>query len=136
MSSVINHNDMRTEMTMLSFGFTQSRVSTFENTFVLVSETSPHTDMFFICCKQNVTVSSKISAHCICLQNMYNMFFFFLSQSNCAQYAAERRDEEKMCDHLIRAAKYRDHVTATQLIQKIVNILTDKHGAWGSSSKR
>ncbi|XP_049428298.1 lipopolysaccharide-responsive and beige-like anchor protein isoform X4 [Epinephelus fuscoguttatus] len=55
-------------------------------------------------------------------------------ESNCAQYAAEKRDEEKMCDHLIRAAKYRDHVTATQLIQKIVNILTDKHGAWGSSS--
>uniref|UniRef100_A0A671TYS3 Neurobeachin n=1 Tax=Sparus aurata TaxID=8175 RepID=A0A671TYS3_SPAAU len=57
-------------------------------------------------------------------------------ESNCAQYAAEKRDEEKMCDHLIRAAKYRDHVTATQLIQKIVNILTDKHGAWGSSAAR
>ncbi|XP_061684971.1 lipopolysaccharide-responsive and beige-like anchor protein isoform X4 [Syngnathoides biaculeatus] len=55
-------------------------------------------------------------------------------ESNCAQYAAEKRDEEKMCDHLIRAAKYRDHVTAMQLIQKIVNILTDKHGAWGASS--
>nr|XP_043884201.1 lipopolysaccharide-responsive and beige-like anchor protein isoform X3 [Solea senegalensis] len=55
-------------------------------------------------------------------------------ESNCAQYAADKRDEEKMCDHLIRAAKYRDHVTATQLIQKIVNILTDKHGAWGKSS--
>uniref|UniRef100_A0A3B3BAU9 Neurobeachin n=1 Tax=Oryzias melastigma TaxID=30732 RepID=A0A3B3BAU9_ORYME len=55
-------------------------------------------------------------------------------ESLCAQYAAEKRDEEKMCDHLIRAAKYRDHMTGTQLIQKIVNILTDKHGAWGSSS--
>ncbi|KAM6971940.1 LOW QUALITY PROTEIN: lipopolysaccharide-responsive and beige-like anchor protein [Aplochiton taeniatus] len=55
-------------------------------------------------------------------------------ESHCAQYSAEKRDEEKMCDHLIRAAKYRDHVTATQLIQKIVHILTDKHGAWGSSS--
>ncbi|XP_069545364.1 lipopolysaccharide-responsive and beige-like anchor protein isoform X1 [Brachyistius frenatus] len=55
-------------------------------------------------------------------------------ESNCAQYAADKRDEEKMCDHLIRAAKYRDHVTATQLTQKIVNILTDKHGAWGNSS--
>uniref|UniRef100_A0A6Q2ZIT0 LPS-responsive vesicle trafficking, beach and anchor containing n=1 Tax=Esox lucius TaxID=8010 RepID=A0A6Q2ZIT0_ESOLU len=54
-------------------------------------------------------------------------------ESHCAQYSAEKRDEEKMCDHLIRAAKYRDHVTATQLIQKIVNILTDKHGAWGRS---
>ncbi|XP_072525854.1 lipopolysaccharide-responsive and beige-like anchor protein isoform X2 [Salminus brasiliensis] len=57
-------------------------------------------------------------------------------ESHCAQYSADKRDEEKMCDHLIRAAKYRDHVTATQLIQKIVNILTDKHGAWGSSTYR
>ncbi|XP_013876127.1 lipopolysaccharide-responsive and beige-like anchor protein [Austrofundulus limnaeus] len=55
-------------------------------------------------------------------------------ESNCAEYAAEKREEEKMCDHLIRAAKFRDHMTATQLIQKIVNILTDKHGAWGNSS--
>uniref|UniRef100_UPI00398E3F74 lipopolysaccharide-responsive and beige-like anchor protein isoform X2 n=1 Tax=Pristiophorus japonicus TaxID=55135 RepID=UPI00398E3F74 len=55
-------------------------------------------------------------------------------ESLSAQYSAERREEEKMCDHLIRAAKYRDHVTSTQLIQKIINILTDKHGAWGSSS--
>ncbi|XP_053335852.1 lipopolysaccharide-responsive and beige-like anchor protein [Clarias gariepinus] len=55
-------------------------------------------------------------------------------ESHCAQYTAEKREEEKMCDHLIRAAKYRDHVTATQLIQKIINILTDKHGAWGSSA--
>uniref|UniRef100_A0A4W3I384 Neurobeachin n=1 Tax=Callorhinchus milii TaxID=7868 RepID=A0A4W3I384_CALMI len=56
-------------------------------------------------------------------------------ESLCAQYSAERREEEKMCDHLIRAAKYRDHVTSTQLIQKIINILTDKHGAWGNSSQ-
>ncbi|RXM34315.1 Lipopolysaccharide-responsive and beige-like anchor protein [Acipenser ruthenus] len=54
--------------------------------------------------------------------------------SQSAQYSAEKRDEEKMCDHLIRAAKYRDHVTATQLIQKIIHILTDKHGAWGSTA--
>ncbi|XP_058922690.1 lipopolysaccharide-responsive and beige-like anchor protein isoform X2 [Kogia breviceps] len=55
-------------------------------------------------------------------------------ESLCAQYSADRREDEKMCDHLIRAAKYRDHVTATQLIQKIINILTDKHGAWGNSA--
>ncbi|XP_075054984.1 lipopolysaccharide-responsive and beige-like anchor protein [Mixophyes fleayi] len=55
-------------------------------------------------------------------------------ESLSAQYSAEKREDEKMCDHLIRAAKYRDHVTATQLVQKIINILTDKHGAWGSSS--
>ncbi|MEQ2164009.1 hypothetical protein GOODEAATRI_002129 [Goodea atripinnis] len=65
-----------------------------------------------------------------------NTFIFLLLQSTCAQYAAEKRDEEKMCDHLIRAAKFRDHMTSTQLIQKIINILTDKHGAWGNSSIR
>ncbi|KAJ7995690.1 hypothetical protein DPEC_G00247190 [Dallia pectoralis] len=56
-------------------------------------------------------------------------------ESNSAQYAADRRDEEKMCDHLISAAKHRDHVTANQLKQKILNILTNKHGAWGSSAQ-
>uniref|UniRef100_A0A8C9V1S1 LPS-responsive vesicle trafficking, beach and anchor containing n=1 Tax=Scleropages formosus TaxID=113540 RepID=A0A8C9V1S1_SCLFO len=55
-------------------------------------------------------------------------------ESQCAQYAAERRGEEKLCDNLIRAARYRDHVMATQLIGKILHILTDKHGAWGSSA--
>ncbi|XP_010007308.1 PREDICTED: lipopolysaccharide-responsive and beige-like anchor protein [Chaetura pelagica] len=55
-------------------------------------------------------------------------------ESLCAQYSADKREEEKMCHHLITAAKYRDQVTATQLIQKIINILTDKHGAWGSSA--
>ncbi|XP_076002259.1 neurobeachin isoform X1 [Genypterus blacodes] len=53
-------------------------------------------------------------------------------ESNCAQYAADRKEEERMCDHLIGAAKHRDHVTANQLKQKIVNILTNKHGAWGT----
>ena len=67
---------------------------------------------------------------------LIDVSFFFLFKSLCAQYSADKREEEKMCDHLIRAAKYRDHVTATQLIQKIVNILTDKHGAWGSSALR
>ncbi|XP_053107967.1 lipopolysaccharide-responsive and beige-like anchor protein isoform X2 [Hemicordylus capensis] len=55
-------------------------------------------------------------------------------ESMCAQYSSDKREDEKMCDHLIRAAKYRDNVTATQLIQKIINILTDKHGAWGNSA--
>ncbi|XP_072248234.1 neurobeachin isoform X3 [Leuresthes tenuis] len=53
-------------------------------------------------------------------------------ESHCAQYATDRKEEEKMCDHLISAAKHRDHVTANQLKQKIVNILTNKHGAWGT----
>ncbi|XP_031427882.1 neurobeachin a isoform X11 [Clupea harengus] len=56
-------------------------------------------------------------------------------ESNCAGYASDRREEEKMCDHLISAAKHRDHVTANQLKQKILNILTNKHGAWGTMSQ-
>ncbi|KAM6985955.1 LOW QUALITY PROTEIN: neurobeachin a [Aplochiton taeniatus] len=56
-------------------------------------------------------------------------------ESTCAQYAADRREEEKMCDHLISAAKHRDHVTANQLKQKILNILTNKPGAWGTMSQ-
>lgn len=63
-------------------------------------------------------------------------WMFFRWQSQCAQYAADRREEEKMCDHLISAAKHRDHVTANQLKQKILNILTNKHGAWGAVSHR
>ncbi|XP_072119006.1 neurobeachin a isoform X8 [Mobula birostris] len=56
-------------------------------------------------------------------------------ESQCAQYTADRKEEEKMCDHLISAAKHRDHVTANQLKQKILNILTNKHGAWGTISQ-
>ncbi|XP_073779907.1 neurobeachin isoform X1 [Danio rerio] len=57
-------------------------------------------------------------------------------ESSCAQYAADRKEEETMCDHLISAAKHRDHVTANQLKQKILNILTNKHGAWGAAAQR
>lgn len=67
---------------------------------------------------------------------MFEFFSVFSFQSHCSQYAADRREEEKMCDHLITAAKRRDHVTANQLKQKIVNILTNKHGAWGMPSQR
>uniref|UniRef100_A0A8C9EM21 LPS responsive beige-like anchor protein n=1 Tax=Pavo cristatus TaxID=9049 RepID=A0A8C9EM21_PAVCR len=72
-----------------------------------------------------------IELHLGTLGNLTDLKYF--SRSLCAQYSADKREEEKMCHHLITAAKYRDQVTATQLIQKIVNILTDKHGAWGSS---
>ncbi|XP_030836511.1 neurobeachin isoform X4 [Strongylocentrotus purpuratus] len=52
-------------------------------------------------------------------------------ESLCAQTSMDCREEEKMCDHLITAAKRRDHILASQLIQKTLNILTNKHGAWG-----
>lgn len=52
-------------------------------------------------------------------------------ESLCAQTVVERKDEEKLCDHLITSAKRRDHSIASVLREKIVNILTNKHGAWG-----
>ncbi len=65
-----------------------------------------------------------------------SIFHPYFGQSNCAQYAADRKEEETMCDHLISASKHRDHVTANQLKQKILNILTNKHGAWGAVAQR
>jgi len=76
--------------------------------------------------------------HCDVVKMLISLSFFhpYFGQSNCAQYAAERKEEETMCDHLISAAKHRDHVTANQLKQKILNILTNKHGAWGTVAQR
>lgn len=48
----------------------------------------------------------------------------------------ERREEEKLCDHLIKSAKRRDHSLAYKLREKVVNILTNKHGAWGEGKTR
>lgn len=36
-----------------------------------------------------------------------------------------------MCDHLITAARRRDSVVASRILDKICNILSNKHGAWG-----
>lgn len=36
-----------------------------------------------------------------------------------------------MCDHLITAARRRDNVIANRLLDKVTNILSHKHGAWG-----
>ncbi|XP_052829518.1 neurobeachin isoform X4 [Octopus bimaculoides] len=55
-------------------------------------------------------------------------------ESLCAQTVVERKEEEKLCDHLITSAKRRDHSIANVLREKIVNILTNKHGAWGTVS--
>ncbi|XP_071786935.1 neurobeachin-like isoform X3 [Asterias amurensis] len=57
-------------------------------------------------------------------------------ESLCAQSAMECKEEEKMCDHLITAARRRDHIFANQLLQKTINILTNKHGAWGIVTNR
>ncbi|CAL1540734.1 unnamed protein product, partial [Lymnaea stagnalis] len=52
-------------------------------------------------------------------------------ESTCAQAMMERREEEKLCDHLIKSAKRRDHSIAIKQKDKILNILQNKHGAWG-----
>lgn len=53
------------------------------------------------------------------------------SQTQCAQTLLDRREEERMCDHLITAARRRDNVIASRLLEKVRNILSNKHGAWG-----
>jgi hypothetical protein len=41
-------------------------------------------------------------------------------ESACAANAAERTDEERMCDHLITAARRRDAVLAARILDKVV----------------
>jgi len=48
----------------------------------------------------------------------------------CGQTASERRDEEVICEHLISAARKRDHYFAVKLRDKILNLITDKQGCW------
>lgn len=59
------------------------------------------------------------------------MYITILFQSQCAQTLLDRREEERMCDHLITAARRRDNVIAGRLLEKVCNILSNKHGAWG-----
>ncbi|CAG7818766.1 unnamed protein product [Allacma fusca] len=54
-------------------------------------------------------------------------------QTLCAQTLMERKEEEKMCDHLITAARRRDNVIAAKVLEKTVNIISNKHGAWGQN---
>merc|ERR1719244_2327 len=44
----------------------------------------------------------------------------------------DRHEEEKMCDHLISAARRRDAVLAGRLVDKLGSILNHPHGAWSS----
>ncbi|KAL1489961.1 hypothetical protein ABEB36_013884 [Hypothenemus hampei] len=54
-------------------------------------------------------------------------------ETQCAQTLLERKEEERMCDHLITSARRRDNVTTSKLLEKVRNIMSNKHGAWGSS---
>ncbi|XP_030761038.1 neurobeachin isoform X2 [Sitophilus oryzae] len=53
-------------------------------------------------------------------------------ETQCAQTLMDRKEEERMCDHLITSARRRDNVTASKLLEKVRNIMANKHGAWGS----
>jgi hypothetical protein len=48
----------------------------------------------------------------------------------CAQTSMERKEEELICEHLITAARKRDHYYAIKLKDKILNLITDKQGCW------
>lgn len=47
----------------------------------------------------------------------------------CATTVLERREEERMCDHLITAARRRDNVVAARILDKLSNILASRDGA-------
>ncbi|XP_077976450.1 neurobeachin-like isoform X2 [Styela clava] len=50
----------------------------------------------------------------------------------CAVLMTQQRTEERQCDLLISAAKHRDYSSAQSLHNRITNIMTNKHGAWGA----
>ncbi|XP_043237730.1 neurobeachin-like isoform X3 [Amphibalanus amphitrite] len=52
-------------------------------------------------------------------------------ESACAQTVLTRQEEERMCDHLITAARRRDSVIAGRLIERVLNLVASQHGAWG-----
>uniref|UniRef100_A0A6B0VH61 Putative lysosomal trafficking regulator lyst n=1 Tax=Ixodes ricinus TaxID=34613 RepID=A0A6B0VH61_IXORI len=56
-------------------------------------------------------------------------------ESLCAQTAVDRKEEEMMCDHLITAARRRDSLVAGRALEKVLNILTNRHGAWGYAAR-
>ncbi|CAF0718488.1 unnamed protein product [Brachionus calyciflorus] len=53
----------------------------------------------------------------------------------CAQTTLERKEEETICEHLITAARKRDHYFAIKLRDKILNLITDKQGCWYNPHK-
>lgn len=54
-------------------------------------------------------------------------------EGSCKNNLGDRSEEEKMCDHLITAARRRDGVLASKLVDKVVDVLSTQHGAWSSN---
>jgi hypothetical protein len=57
-------------------------------------------------------------------------------EQQCAQTTLERKEEEVICEHLISAARKRDHYYAVKQRDKILSLITDKQGCWFDASKR
>merc|ERR1719266_2679123 len=55
-------------------------------------------------------------------------------ESSCTSNLSDRHEEERMCDHLISAARRRDAVLAGRLVDKLGSILSHPHGAWSSQA--
>ena len=55
-------------------------------------------------------------------------------ESHCGNSLSERAEEERMCDHLITAARRRDGVLASKFVDKVVDALSTKHGAWENNA--
>ena len=55
-------------------------------------------------------------------------------ESACANSKNDRLEEERMCDHLITAARRRDGVLAGRLVDKVVDVLSTRHGAWSGGT--
>lgn len=53
----------------------------------------------------------------------------------CNQTLLERKEEETICEHLITAARKRDHYFAIKLRDKILNLMMDKQGCWFNPQK-
>merc|ERR1719445_2192504 len=55
-------------------------------------------------------------------------------ETSCTSNLSDRHEEERMCDHLISAARRRDAVLAGRLVDKLGSILSHPHGAWSSQA--
>ncbi|CAG0882858.1 unnamed protein product [Darwinula stevensoni] len=56
-------------------------------------------------------------------------------ESQCAGTLLERKEEEKLCDHLISAARRRDALTAARIQDKVLHTMTSDYGAWTEPKK-
>ena len=63
----------------------------------------------------------------VILPLLFPMFQHADFEQTCETNGHDRAAEEKMCDHLITAARRRDGVLASRLVDKVVDVLTTTH---------